>query len=377
MAFSVPSLTTLISRVKGDINSRLGNQSAFLSRSVAWAFSYAHAGTAWGLYRYQSWIAKQATPLHADAETLADWARIWEVTLNPATKASGTVEVSGISGGAVPDGTVLTYDDGTEYITTNGPYAWTTTEAQTVAVTASVAGIDGNIDYATNADLSFASPPTGIVATAGLTADVDIDGGADVETTEAMRARLLFILQNPPQGGAEADYEAWVRDVDGLSVDGVWVIPPVEHGGAQNVVKILFTLEGTEDDVIPTASNAATVSTALGVSTIKPVTVVLDVDPPTQLEPALSITLVIEDGATPATVQAAIVTELASMYADQATVSASATTIANSRFLEAIGNAEGVDTFALTAVNGGAATADLSIAAYEYPTVQDADIDWS
>ncbi|WP_440493011.1 baseplate J/gp47 family protein, partial [Serratia ureilytica] len=42
-------------------------------------------------------------------------------------------------------------------------------------------------------------------------------GGADIETQESFRARMLLAYQNPPQGGSDTDYEQWALAVPGVT----------------------------------------------------------------------------------------------------------------------------------------------------------------
>lgn len=64
-----------------------------------------------------------------------------------------------------------------------------------------------------------------------------ITGGAELETFESLKTRLLLRQQKPPQGGAKSDYEAWAKelfDVGTVKVygpgeinDNTAFIPPV------------------------------------------------------------------------------------------------------------------------------------------------------
>ena len=42
--------------------------------------------------------------------------------------------------------------------------------------------------------------------------------GANKETPQALLSRLLFVLQNPPQGGSLADYKIWAEAVPGVGI---------------------------------------------------------------------------------------------------------------------------------------------------------------
>nr|CDS57542.1 hypothetical protein SYMBAF_200012 [Serratia symbiotica] len=76
-----------------------------------------------------------------------------------------------------------------------------------------VGGIDGNADAGTALTLDISLP--GIDAS-GVMVD-PATGGADIETQESLRARMLLAYQTPPQGGSDKDYEQWARAVPGIT----------------------------------------------------------------------------------------------------------------------------------------------------------------
>jgi uncharacterized phage protein gp47/JayE len=78
-------------------------------------------------------------------------------------------------------------------------------------------------------------------------------GGSDVESDESLLERLLFRIRKPPQGGAAHDYEAWAREVPGVT--RVWVYPLWMGVGT---VGVFFVRDG-DDDVIPSPAEVATV----------------------------------------------------------------------------------------------------------------------
>ena len=147
MAFETPTLSTLVARIKGDLNSRMGNSNALIKRSLAWVLAHVLAGAAWGLYQYQSWISEQILPDTAESSYLVRWARIWGLSKTPASKASGQVVVTAAAGASVSDDEVLQRSDHVEYIVTGGPYSWSVSGTQDVLVEAVEAGDDGNYEY--------------------------------------------------------------------------------------------------------------------------------------------------------------------------------------------------------------------------------------
>ena len=386
MGFTVPTLAVLVERIEGDLNSRMGNSNALIRRSLPWVLSRVLAGVAWGLYGYQSWIADQTIPDTAEAAQLVRWARIWGLFRTAATKATGTVVVTAVAGAKVYDGEILQRADREEYVVTNGPevgghYEWAISENKDVTVEAVDAGADGNYDYDADASLAFVSPTAGVVSEVSIGpegAGVDIDGGADEESDDSLLARLLARLQNPPQGGSAADYEGWAQAA--LStVDRVWVFGP-DDGLGDGEVDVYFTMEGTGTGVLPTTgvdSQVETVDDYITDTARKPVAAEVTAIAPTGHAVELTITLVKEDGAVLADVQAAILAELESMFRDRAEVAVASADLPNSYLTDAIGDAAGVDSYTLDAVDGGPGTDAVTLAAYEYPTIIETGITWS
>jgi len=368
MAFAVPTLATIVTRIKGDLNARMGNSNALLPRSLAWCLSYALAGAVWGLYRYQRYIADQVFPDTAEADSLLRWGALWIGSKVPATKASGTVIVYAVAGSALSTGAVLQRADGERYLVTGGPYAWASTSQQDVTVEAETAGADGNYTYAATATLTLVSPPAGVRAENPLgpiASPAALAGGTDEETDEEYLARIIARIQNPPQGGSAADYEAWAQATAGVSVDRVWVFGWPKAGAGEVDVYFITTDSGVS--LIPTIGEVAAVQATFDAE--RPV----DAKAATARAPVgqavtVAITVHPEDGAT--VTAAAIALELEAMFRERAEVDPLvSTTVPNSYLLEAIAAAAGIDWFELTAVDGGAGTDDVTVVAGKYPTI--------
>lgn len=164
---------------------------------------------------YLDWLALQLMPDTAEAEWLDRFAQIWLGGRKAATYALGTVTFTGIDGTVVPVGTRMQAGNGSLYetveqVTLSGP-----TTASIHAIT------DG---AATNAEAG--SPLALVDAVSGLdgTATVVLlNGGADVEADELLRARVLERIRKPPMGGAAYDYEAWAKEVP--LVTRAWAAP--------------------------------------------------------------------------------------------------------------------------------------------------------
>jgi uncharacterized phage protein gp47/JayE len=289
--FSRPSLADIIQRVRNDVLSRLSNDDV-LRRADAEVYSRVMGGVAHGLYGFIEWLSDQIIYDTAELEYLERWCSIWGISRKVATVATGTVTFAVQAGSVVPLGTLLQALDGVQYQTTAD--ATITAPTATAPVAAVLAAAAGN--RATGQSLSLVSPVVGVqtTATAG-----ELSGGADVETDDALRARLLARIQQPPHGGASYDYSTWVLEVSGVT--RAWVYP-AELGFGTVTVRFVRDLDATP---IPDAGEVAAVQAYIDAR--RPVTAQVTVVAPA----AVPINFQIQ-GLTPSntTVQAAVQAEL-------------------------------------------------------------------
>lgn len=218
MPFPRPSLTALRNTAIQDITtSGVPGLTGLLRNAVLRVLAWVMAGLAYSVYGYADWIARMGTPFTAADEYLYAWAGLIGIYPEPATAATGTASFSGNAGVAMLNGTPLARQDGTTYQTT----ADAVTDASgiiTVPIIATVVGAYTNC--AAGTPIGISTPIAGINGngTTGI-----VTGGADAETNDALRTRMLFKYREPPQGGANADYIEWAREVPGCT--RAWVVP--------------------------------------------------------------------------------------------------------------------------------------------------------
>lgn len=244
--FSRPTLNDLITRAINDILSRLPGSDAALRRSNLNVLSRVHAAATHGLYGFIQWLSQQLIYDKAEAEYLERWSSIWGINRIAATFATGNVTFTGTNGTLIPALTEIRRSDGALF-TTN---ADATIASGTIiaAVTAVVAGALGNTT--TGTALTLSSPIAGI--NASVTAST-LSGGADSETDAALRTRFITRIQQPPHGGASYDYEAWAKEVAGVT--RAWVYPQENGVGT---VTVRFVRDG-DAGLIPDAGEVAAV----------------------------------------------------------------------------------------------------------------------
>jgi len=301
MPFARPTLAELIERAASDIEAGLPGTDARLRRSNLAVMARMHAGAVHGLYGYLDWLAQQLMPDTAETVFLDRFSGIWGVIRVPASFASGPVTVTGTSGVVVPSGTQMQRSDGAAFVTT----ADATLAAGTVAlpVAAVVAGAAGNAVAGTQ--MTFVQPVAG-VASAGNVAAGGLVGGADRETDDALRGRVMARIQQAPMGGAQADYVAWALEVAGVT--RAWCYP-LEGGPGTVVVRFV---RDTDASLIPDAGEVAAVQAYI--DDRRPVCAQVTVLAPTAAALNMSITL------TPGTaaVKAAVTAELADVLQREA-----------------------------------------------------------
>lgn len=240
MPFTRPTLTDLRGQVAQDIAAALPGADALLRFSNLRITGDAVAGLAHLHYGYLDWIAQQAVPYTATAEFLEAWAALKKVYRKAATQASGEVSFTGTNGTVVPAGTAIVRSDGVAYTSTAD--ATVTGGAVSVAAIAD-ADPNGKIGAFGNADagtaMSLSSAVAGIQSTGAVS--VAFTGGADLETDDALRDRMLEVFQNPPQGGAQTDYVEWAKAVAGVT--RAWCVP---NGMGAGSVIVYFMMDVSE-----------------------------------------------------------------------------------------------------------------------------------
>lgn len=215
MPYARPTLTALRNQAIGDITSSgVPNLDGLLRNAILRVMSWVMAGLAYSVYGYLDWIALQAVPWTSEDEFLHGWAGLIGVSQKDATAASGTAQFTlGQPGLMVPSGTALVRQDAVPYATT----ADATVDGGgtlTVPVIAEINGAATDCDPGTA--IGFATPVAGLPNNGTILAP-GCTGGADQETQDELRSRMLAKYRTPPQGGATNDYTEWALSVAGVT----------------------------------------------------------------------------------------------------------------------------------------------------------------
>ncbi|EEO26976.1 baseplate J/gp47 family protein [Oxalobacter paraformigenes] len=238
MAFDIPTKQTLINRIVNDVISRRGVD-AVLRRSDDAVYSRVNAGAFNSLYGLAQNISKEINVATA-VYTLDDKAGFW-LPADPrreATAATGPISVTGRIGDKLGAGTEFIGVTSSHVYAVVADVVFDKTD-MTVTVEAIEAGAGGNLAAG---EMLMIGTPVGTVGTTAVSGG--ILGGADRETDEHLRERILERMRNPPKGGDDNDYKRWAKEVPGVT--RVWVYPNEMGPGA---VTIRFMRDGDVDPV--------------------------------------------------------------------------------------------------------------------------------
>jgi uncharacterized phage protein gp47/JayE len=261
MAWERQTLTEIISQIKADIVSRITGATTLLRRSILTIISYALGGAVHLLYGNIEYNKAQLFMSTADSESLEKHTNEYGISRTAAVKATcASVTATGTDGTVIPKYSELQSATGQVYLTDDAGII--AGGLSVLSITAKVAGEDGNDDPGIS--LTFVSPISGVNTTATV-GSAGIDGGSDEEDDESLRARGLTRKRYPPHGGADFDYEAWMREVAGVT--RAWCIPKYQGLGT---VGCAFVRDG-DDNIIPSDAEMLTVKNYL-ISHTDPIT---------------------------------------------------------------------------------------------------------
>lgn len=228
MPYTIPSFPAIRQRMLRDA-ANLDPTAPQDRDSDLYVRSSATASAVSGLYDFLAWQARQLLPDTADPEYLEQHCALRGITRKPATRATGTLTLTGRAGAVVPAGTQVKDLSGVLYRTTAGATLFGAAEAATAAVPCEAvdAGALPDLD---DAPVTLLAAPSGVQSAARLT----LTGGSDAEDDATLLARLLEYMRNPPSGGTAADYRRWAREVPGVA--DAQVYPLRQGAGTVDVV---------------------------------------------------------------------------------------------------------------------------------------------
>ena len=194
---------------------------------------YAVAAQVHALYAQSEWVVRQCFPQNAQGEYLDRHAQLRGLERREAACAQGTITFQAGSTPAapltVPAGTVCMTAGLVRFETLEEGIIPAGSQSVTVSAQALEAGSGGNVAAGTIRTMAVA--PVGV---SGCTNQNAFAGGADRETDEALRERVLETYRRMPNGANAAYYEQEAMAFDGVAA--VSVLPRARGVGTVDVV---------------------------------------------------------------------------------------------------------------------------------------------
>jgi uncharacterized phage protein gp47/JayE len=295
MNISTPTTAALATNITSQIESAIAQSVPLLPRSFIAVLAKALSGVFILLYKYAGSIALNLFVQYAsDKDTvingrvinpLKEWGRLIGVG-DPiaATQAEMVVVVTVlVQTGSMPSGTQILYPaTGVLYLTTASAALNAGSVLVRIRATSDQSGGDGSgsIGNLQSGTVLNIANPLPNVATNVTVATVEVTG-ADAESSDAYRARIVKRFQAKPQGGAYADYRVW-----GTSVAGIVNIYPYTSAtpGVVDVYAEATVASSGSPDGIPTGPQQTAVLNAInldvnGLATNRPAGALVVVHP--------------------------------------------------------------------------------------------------
>lgn len=230
MSLSTPTTKEISENIVAQLEASLNQTVPLLPKAFLRVLSKALAGVFVLLYKYAGFMFLQVfirTAAYDDTEVngvrvnpLLEWGRLIGVgDPAPATQAELLVDITvDDQTGFLPANSQLVgRNNGVTYLTLASVALDSSTVQATVRAVSDQAGgggagIIGNLDPGD--EIRFANPLAQIARTAVV--DSQVVTGADGESVNAYRQRVLDRFQKRPQGGAYADYEQWGEETAGI-----------------------------------------------------------------------------------------------------------------------------------------------------------------
>lgn len=350
MALLTPSLDDLSQKARGAYASALGLVEAIIWPNTHYVHAKVLALVLHPVYLRIDYLYRQMFASSADEKHL-EGRHAYErgILRNRASKAAGTIVAAGEANAVYPSG--IRYISGNRLFETTSETIADSGGAVMFTVQALERGAAANL--ASGSKLTLADP--GLFPGLGTIADVGPDGlggGADKETVNSLRSRVLEHKRRPPQGGAEHDYESFARDVTGVT--RAWAKTFVN---GSTTIGVWFLFAGRPNG-IPTAADVAVVEAE--VAKRRMIRVGFAVNPPAPVEVPMTIKLSPDDQ----TVRVRVEQAISAMFAARTRPG-----LPNDAFVlpvawisEAISDSVGEDRHTLSVP-----AADISFASGDYP----------
>lgn len=241
MPFNRPDLEQIIERASGDLDTRLPGADSRLPVSALGVLARVHSGAVHELHGHVQRVALNSFITTAEAELLEQHGSVWGVFRHQAVFAEGKAQFTGTDQSKIPAGHLLQRGDGQQYeVLEETQIVGTTAIASVRALKASFAGT-----LTPGQTLLIPSLLGGINPQAATVTEPTVKG-ADQESDDRYRARILKRTRTPPRAGSPNDYVNWCLEVAGVT--RAWAFPESLGIGT---VAVTFVRDDDPAGIIP------------------------------------------------------------------------------------------------------------------------------
>lgn len=261
MAFVTPALLDIWTGLRNSMRTYLPGTDAWIEPNNLSVVGRSFTLTVGSVYERILYLYRQLFASTADSYHL-EFRHAFEYGLSraPPAPAQGLVGfvIASTPYNVVPAGETMVRSDGIVFVTTSDVTPDTNGNCA-VNVRATTSGAITNTLPST--PLTFVPDPNylNLPALAAVGAG-GLGGGADIETDDRLRARVLLRKQYPPHGGAASDYEGWALAIPGVT--RAFISPFVSTDATQVATPLTIypLLDNTRVNGIPTAQDLLVVA---------------------------------------------------------------------------------------------------------------------
>jgi uncharacterized phage protein gp47/JayE len=221
MSFKIPTTEEFFDTFLANIEARINQDSPLNDKAFNRVLAVAEAIAATSLAKYAAYEVKQVLAISAFGDGLDVIGEEYGVTRKAAEATVLTATLPGTNGTTIPQNTdfVGTANGVRYFLDSEVEIGTPTSGVAEMTLTAEEAGTIGNLQAGDELNISTQVAGAETVATVavitGYTSEI-INTGADEETDEAYRKRVLDAIRNVRGGGNAADYRSWSEEVAGV-----------------------------------------------------------------------------------------------------------------------------------------------------------------
>jgi uncharacterized phage protein gp47/JayE len=268
MPFQIPAIKDMAQRARNAFRAEMPGTDAWIWPNNVYVSAKVIGGAVWEVFGRLKWMDRQRFALTATGYELDRHGLDYGIGRKGKSYAQGNVVVSvDTFPFEIPSGTIFTRSDGASFTSTRAAEVGQFSLTATVPVVADVAGRSGNTIYGAPLSTTLSGVQSASVD------DVGLGQGADQETDDQLRARILHRKRYPPHGGAASDYIGW-----GLELPGVTRVFVKGNAFGRGTVGVWFLMDDNYVAGIPLQADVDAVQAHI--DSVAPVTAIPIVQAP-------------------------------------------------------------------------------------------------